>query len=321
MGAYKQISPQDTFLTTYVSHKEWFITGSDYGKYGIMYLELDKYSDEVYYPSSDDEFSGSYKQLFYKSLDLLYYRSFNNLDSESNEIGIVASSYEHYLQTSLIEANIRHIEDEIILISIPRALVGTGIKPGSFTLDTPTLDESDLYVDLGYILTGYFIEFLDGLDISEGVLIDSTEGSLILRTSVGDYIRVGDINYQHGIIVLTHPALVEAYKVSGDKPPLNFKSTKEIHTYNTHCTILSEELNYTLNPTTIVSGSSGDIKQTFLSNDFNPYITTIGLYNQSNELIAVGKMAQPVPKSDQTDMVIVVKMSIDNKYNSNTVGF
>jgi hypothetical protein len=312
MGAYKQISPQDTFLTTYISHKEWFITGSQYDRYGVMYAELDKYSDKVYYPTSGDEYSGSYKQLYYKSLDLLYYRSFNNLDSEFNSIGIVSSSYEHYLQTSLIESNIRHIEDEVILISIPRAITGTGIKPGSFTVDTPVLDESDLYVDLGYIFTGYFIEFLNGLDISEGVLTDSTEGSLIIRTSLGDYIRVGDINYLHGIIVITHPSLITAYKESGDKPSIRFKSTKEIHTHNTHCTILSEELNYTLNPTTIESGSLGMIKQNYLIDEFNPYITTVGLYNQSNELLAVGKLSQPVPKSDQTDMVFVIKIGLED---------
>jgi surface protein len=319
MGAYKQISPQDTFLTTYISHKEWFITGSQYDRYGVMYAELDKYSDKVYYPTSGDEYSGSYKQLYYKSLDLLYYRSFNNLDSEFSQIGIVSSSYEHYLQTSLIESNVRHIEDEVIMISIPRSITGTGIKPGSFTVETPVLDESDLYVDLGYILTGYFIEFLDGLDISEGVLTDSTEGSLIIRTSLGDYVRVGDINYLHGIIVITHPSLVAAYKISGNKPFLNFKSTKEIHTHNTHCTVMSEELNYTLNPTTIVSGSVGTVKQNYLIDEFNPYITTVGLYNQSNELLAVGKLSQPVPKSDQTDMVFVVKVGFDNKYDSSIV--
>jgi hypothetical protein len=312
MGAYKQISPQDTFLTTYVSHKEWFITGSQYDRYGVMYAELDKYSDKVYYPTSGDEYSGSYKQLYYKSLDLLYYRSFNNLDSEFNSIGIVSSSYEHYLQTSLIESNIRHIEDEVILISIPRAITGTGIKPGSFTVGTPVLDESDLYVDLGYIFTGYFVEFLNGLDISEGVLTDSTEGSLIVRTSLGDYVRVGDINYLHGIIVITHPSLIASYKESGDKPSIRFKSTKEIHTHNTHCTILSEELNYTLNPTTIESGSLGMIKQNYLIDEFNPYITTVGLYNQSNELLAVGKLSQPVPKSDQTDMVFVIKIGLED---------
>jgi ELWxxDGT repeat protein len=40
---------------------------------------------------------------------------------------------------------------------------------------------------------------------------------------------------------------------------------------------------------------------------FQPYVTTIGLYNDANELVAVGKLAQPVPKSRYTDMTFVVK--------------
>jgi hypothetical protein len=43
---------------------------------------------------------------------------------------------------------------------------------------------------------------------------------------------------------------------------------------------------------------------------FQPYITTVGLYNDSNELIAVGKLAQPVPKSKYMDMNFVVKLDI-----------
>lgn len=314
MRAYKQISPQDTFVTTYVSHKQWEITGSDYSRYGISYTEVDRYDQDAYYLDESDKFSGSYKPLIYRSLNHLYYRSFNSEESGSNALGMVSSSYEHYLQTSLIEPNIRHIDDKIIVISIPRSIVGTGLKPGDINIQLPTIDEDDLYVDLGYILQGFFTELLGSLDLSEGIISDSTEGTLVVKTSLGDYVRAGDINYLHGIITITHPELVNAYLTDGLVPTLSFKSTKEIHTYNTHCTVLAEELNNTLNPTT-TSGSLGDIKSQFRISEFTPYITTVGLYNASNELIAVGKMSQPVPKSDQTDMVFVVKVSIDNQYS------
>jgi hypothetical protein len=315
MGAYKQISPQDTFLTTYVSHKQWEITGSEYGNYGVQYAEISKYESDRYYPNTSDIFSSSYLPLYFKSLDLLYYRSYNDLDSGSSVLGIVSSSYEHYIQTSLLQNNVRHLEDTLLLISIPREIIGSGIKPGSFTLEFPEIDEETLYVRRGYVLSGYIKEVLDGFDIEEGFVYDSTEGSLVAKTSLGDYIRVGDINYFHGIITITHPDFVEAYLDDLDKPRLNFKSTKEIHTLNTHCTVLAEELNYTLNPTTKTSGSVGGIKPVYLEDEFNPYITTVGLYSPSNELLAVGKLSQPTPKSDQTDMVFVIKVGYDNYYN------
>lgn len=315
MGAYKQISPQDTFLTTYVSHKQWDITGSEYSNYGIQYAEISKYESDIYYPNTSDIFSSSYLPLYFKSLDLLYYRSFNNLDSGSNVLGIVSSSYEHYVQTSLLQDNVRHIEDTLILISIPRDIIGSGMKPGSITFGFPEIDEETLYVRLGYVLSGYIKEILDGFDLEQGFVYDSTEGSLVAKTSLGDYIRVGDINYLHGIITITHPDFVEAYLDDANKPRLNFKSTKEIHTLNTHCTVLAEELNYTLNPTTILSGSVGGIKTVYLEDEFNPYITSVGLYSPANELLAVGKLSQPTPKSNQTDMVFVVKVGFDNYYN------
>lgn len=315
MRAYKQISPQDTFVTTYVSHKQWEISGSEYSNYGISYAEIDRYDENTYYLDESDKFNGSYKPLIFKSLNHLYYRSFNTTGSLDSEIGIVSSSYEHYLQTSLIEPNIRHIDNKILLISIPRHIVGTGIRPGEFRMELPEGITNDLYVDFGYLLVGYFAEFLNGLNIDSDAVFDSTEGTLVVKTIYGDYIRVGDVNYLHGIITITHPGLIEAYLTKDIKPALSFRSTKEIHSLNTHCTVLAEELNSTLNPTVKVSGSLGKIKPDFLIPEFTPYITTVGLYNSSNELIAVGKMSQPVPKSDQTDMVFVVKVSIDNIYN------
>ena len=40
--------------------------------------------------------------------------------------------------------------------------------------------------------------------------------------------------------------------------------------------------------------------------DFSPYVTTIGLYNEANQLVAVGKLAQPLPISLYTDTTFVV---------------
>jgi hypothetical protein len=41
---------------------------------------------------------------------------------------------------------------------------------------------------------------------------------------------------------------------------------------------------------------------------FSPYITTVGLYNEAQELIAIGKMSQPVPTSNTTDLTILINL-------------
>ena len=75
------------------------------------------------------------------------------------------------------------------------------------------------------------------------------------------------------------------------------------------CIIKNYEFNFSYNPTTIISGSS-NIKGFVSGSNFHPYITTIGLYNDSNDLLAVAKFGQPIPMPTETDLQILVKFDI-----------
>lgn len=48
-------------------------------------------------------------------------------------------------------------------------------------------------------------------------------------------------------------------------------------------------------------------KSMFVSGTALPYVTTIGLYNDSAQLLAIGKLAQPIQKRDDVDMNFVVR--------------
>ena len=41
--------------------------------------------------------------------------------------------------------------------------------------------------------------------------------------------------------------------------------------------------------------------------NFRPYVTTLGLYNEQNELLMVAKFGKPIPISSETDMTFLVK--------------
>ena len=43
------------------------------------------------------------------------------------------------------------------------------------------------------------------------------------------------------------------------------------------------------------------------SSIFKPYITSIGLYNENNELLVVGKLASPIKTSNETDTTLIVR--------------
>ena len=101
---------------------------------------------------------------------------------------------------------------------------------------------------------------------------------------------------------------------------ISFSSSMDIYETQYKCTINENEFNYSLNPT-LISGSNvvynGSALVASTQNNstthgfvtesyFSPFITTIGLYNNMQELIAVGKLSQPLQSSLTTDTTILV---------------
>ena len=58
----------------------------------------------------------------------------------------------------------------------------------------------------------------------------------------------------------------------------------------------------------VSSGSNGDLLEFATQDYFSPYITTVGLFNDQRDLIAVGKVAQPLPTSKTTDTTILINI-------------
>jgi hypothetical protein len=89
----------------------------------------------------------------------------------------------------------------------------------------------------------------------------------------------------------------------------SFSSSFNIYETQYKCTISEDEFNYSQNPS-IVSGSknTGVYLNFATSSFFSPYATTVGMYNEQNELLAVGKLAQPIPLSQTTDTTILVNI-------------
>jgi hypothetical protein len=69
----------------------------------------------------------------------------------------------------------------------------------------------------------------------------------------------------------------------------------------------SSEFNYSENPS-FISGSTGEVLYSSFINNPQTYITTIGLYNDSNELLAVAKLSRPLPKNFTKEALVRVKL-------------
>ena len=69
----------------------------------------------------------------------------------------------------------------------------------------------------------------------------------------------------------------------------------------------NQEFNYSNNPTAIANASLGSISSNLTGNP-TTFITTVGLYNATNELLAVAKTAPPVKKDFDTEKVFAVRL-------------
>jgi hypothetical protein len=69
----------------------------------------------------------------------------------------------------------------------------------------------------------------------------------------------------------------------------------------------NSEFNYSENPT-FISGSTGEVIYTYFINNPTVFPTTIGLYNDSNDLLAVAKLSKPLQKDFTKEALIRVKL-------------
>ena len=69
----------------------------------------------------------------------------------------------------------------------------------------------------------------------------------------------------------------------------------------------SDEFNYSTNPS-FISGSTGEVIYTEFINSPQVYVTTVGMYNDANELVAVAKLSKPLLKDFTKESLIRVKL-------------
>ena len=297
MSAFIKLNKQDAFITPYTAYKSWTIDSGSLQDYGIETFTAEATGSYIgiFNPVLSDTTGQSnpeYSTLVYRSLKHLYYSGVYT-GAESS------SSFEDYKQTTLSSSLSRTINDDMLVVSIPRNIIGSAIKPGTFTLGTDA--DVAAYVSGGYVAVSYVTSPTTG----SFIIYDDGEGKLVLS---GSSSKIGDIIYTHGQAIITDSASIGLIQSSSGYD-VHWQSTYEVYTHNYRCRVREQDLNYSQNPS-IKSGSNGDIYSFATGSYFQPYVTTVGLYNDSNELIAVGKLGQPIPKSRYNDMTFVITLDI-----------
>ena len=340
MSTYKKLNRQDVFVSDYVAKKQWEVTGS-LSSYDIETLRGFSGSAIPGYFYPLDLNNGRYESLIYDSIN-------HNFYADRVGDGLFSGSRDLSLQNTLTYSGSRHIKSEVGVISFGKNVFGTHMEPDTITI-TPLQSDADAYLSEDYVgrkedglndyieRVGYWYssnpistqDYLvsESLFVTESLtnqyvdieqnqqrieLIDDGDGNLIYSGSEKSYTNpkeiVGDVIYNQGLAVITDPDTAR-YLSTYSRLKLRWKSNQPIYTYNVHCKVKDSEMNFTYN-TSAVTGSDGVIASNVTGSAFSPYITTIGLYNDANQLIAVAKTGRPVPKPLNTDMTLVVKIDL-----------
>ena len=94
---------------------------------------------------------------------------------------------------------------------------------------------------------------------------------------------------------------------SGDKLGIQCRSSEKVTSTHYFVRATNAEYNFTNNPT-FVTGSNGRFAQSSFIGDPKVYITTVGMYNDRRELLAVAKLSKPLLKSFTREALIKVKL-------------
>ncbi len=176
----------------------------------------------------------------------------------------------------------RIIADTIGVIAIPQIKYGEGVLPKSVTLEYDSIELTD---------DGY------------SNLIDGSEQVH------------GNIFYDRGIVVLTKSIDI------GDDPlktfTLGFRSTMTIYENEILLAVSEHEFNVSQNPTAVEDDII--IKQGFLDYQYSssldptgsylaPFVTTIGLYDNDNQMVAVAKLPKPIKCYPDYPMNFIIRL-------------
>ena len=88
---------------------------------------------------------------------------------------------------------------------------------------------------------------------------------------------------------------------------LQARSSEQVKSSFYFVRVKNGEYNYSNNPS-YVTGSLGEMKYSTFINDPQTYITTVGMYNNNRELLAVAKLSQPLLKNKTKEVLIKVKL-------------
>ncbi len=281
----KEIPKSDIITRPIKVYKEWILDEND-----VFPIFGENPNNTLIDVNTDEKSHNIVKKVLYESIKSQFYRN-SATASLITEVG---------LRQSYTSTNERNLDNEFAVIPIPQIYYGEGVKVGSVRLEDE--QSGKIYTDDGY-----------------SNLIDS--GSNV----------AGNIFYDRGLVILTRDV------VSGSvlsQYTLDFRSTKTIYENEMLLSVLESEFNVSQNPTAVdydADGTFGKIKLHNIQSQLDPtvfsgfgeydysssldttgsylapYITTIALYDDDLNMVAVAKLPQPIKSMPDYPLNFIVR--------------
>jgi hypothetical protein len=305
MKTFGKISPKDYTIQDFLANApfRWKLVSSSLGTTVVEPDELDAAVTILRGNGDRERFITDNRKL--------------NVEPISNENGVpehlIHSSVRHlfydngtFFSGSIpVTSSIAELAEDIFVISVGQDFYGERIKPGSFELS---------------------------LNLLPNKVTDDGNGNLLFGTAS----YIGNIFYDDGIAVITHNISESIASVSengikiveGTEVFVDYESEVKIFRHEIDVRLRPSDFNFSwFNPsvrnTLVTTGSFADelrdlnipetdenewtIQSLIQSGVIKPYVTTIGLYTDKYELVAIAKFSSPIQRTFDSDQIFIVR--------------
>ena len=266
--AYKTLGPGDHTITPFEAHAYQTASYTS-GSTNTEYFQV--YSAKQYVNTGNLRVA-NFENDLYDSIIQTFYSGI-----PAAQYGIVSTSY--------------FPTQSAYVLGVPHYAYGEQIQPGSFVVS-----------------------------IGTSKMFDDGVGNLYTSQSGTGYI-IGNIFYEKGIAVTKNISYIGGsaggitsdglYIIAGTTVNVEYNSTVTLYENTIYTRVYPNEFNFSLyNPSitnNFYTGSAKTPLQTMTSQSLAPYVTSIGLYNSSNDLVAIAKLSSPIKRTSDSIQTFVIK--------------
>jgi hypothetical protein len=294
--------------------------------------------------SADIQFNIAYGNAF-GSGSLLYDAGINGLSPSRTVYGQFRNLIYGDENTQFSFSSVTPVQQDFYSITIDRARFKESLFPGSLNLTlysaSKQINLTDNSLDtttITYCDAGRVFQIVSGSNgtavttansalgaVSNGMTPSGSYGlflpdigTIILNASALDLqfasggialntVRTSNTNAANPVRLFTTGSGTRGLTTGSITSSFSLNSQETITSDFVFCRARNAEFNYTENPS-FISGSTGAVLYDLFINSPTTYITTVGLYNDSNELLAVAKLSKPLKKDFTKEALVRVKL-------------